>query len=128
MLEPQEERAKFLELMRRHGISYDVRMGYVGAGWLPILDRLIPRLQLLGWDGRLLQVKSKFGGLRFYVSQPSEALHRAIRGAEDESCKTCEECGAPGIADSWAGKENSGWIMTLCPQHGEARRSQNASR
>jgi hypothetical protein len=112
----------FLELMKKHGLSYNANMGYVSAGWFPILERLFPKLKGLGWDGKVDQIKEKFGKLRIYVANGSEPIYSAIAEAETESGKACEDCGAPGRSDSWAGKENSGWIRTLCEQHGKERR------
>jgi len=117
----------FLELMKRHGVNYNANMGYVAAGWFPILDRLIPKLQAMGWDGQVAQIKEKLARLRFYIGKGSEPLYAAITEAETESGRTCEECGAPGRSDSWAAKENSGWIRTLCGQHGEEQRKRNAN-
>lgn len=82
--------------------------GSVGAGWKTILEKLVPDLFDLGWDGVLLQVKEKFGGLRFYVGASSEEVERRIKQAEDESYRTCEDCGAPGKVRS------VGWIKTRC--------------
>lgn len=59
------------------------------------------------------QVKSKFGGLRFYLeSYPTEydaEVSAAIAMAENKADETCENCGQPG---SSAGSK--GWIHTLC--------------
>lgn len=89
----------------------------VGPGWSSILRRLIPDLEALGWDGRVTQVKEKFGGLRFYTGACSketyDAIHNRISQAEAESYRTCEECGAPGGSDPK--KRPVGWIKTLCP-------------
>ena len=58
---------------------------------------------------KVLQVKEKFGGLRFYISHGDETLYKMIDKAENESLKTCEHCGS---------KENvihtEGWIWTVC--------------
>jgi len=54
------------------------------------------------------QVKSKFGGLRFYVNSNDEYIRGLISMAESMSYKTCEECGNPGEPTS------SGWVYTLC--------------
>jgi hypothetical protein len=54
------------------------------------------------------QVKSKFGSLRFYTDDSDDYIDGLISMAESMSCKTCEECGNPGEANS------NGWIYTLC--------------
>lgn len=58
-----------------------------------------------------IQVKQKFGGLRFYMTTETDDMFDAIRLAEHFSYHTCEECGAPGQPT-----EDS-WIVTLCREH-----------
>lgn len=82
--------------------------GYVGAGWLPILDKLAEDLIAMGWDRDLHQVKEKFGALRFYIGAGTTEMHDRISAAELASAETCEICGAPGHPRS------GGWIKTLC--------------
>jgi hypothetical protein len=60
---------------------------------------------------RVDQVKSKFGGLRYYVSSGDEVVYRLIQVAERESLQMCESCGAPG---KQTGRR---WIITTCPEH-----------
>ena len=87
----------------------------VGPGWSGIIDRLVDDLFALGWDGHVHQVKEKFGGLRFYIGGlPEEtfsAVVNRISEAENESLRTCDECGKPGRPRS------GGWIRTLCDEH-----------
>jgi hypothetical protein len=85
------------------------------SGWSDILKRLVDDLFWLGWDGRVLQVKEKFGGLRFYINTGSDAIHDRISQAENESYKTCEQCGKPGVP------RGGGWIKTLCDEHSDGR-------
>lgn len=78
----------------------------VGVGWTSLIE---PLFELCAKEGvEVVQVKEKFGGLRFYVSNASEELYKAIDKAETESFHICEHCGAPG---KLGGK---GWIKTLC--------------
>lgn len=58
-----------------------------------------------------IQVKEKFGGLRFYYSGGDEFVRAAVTMAEEMSYVTCEECGAPGTTDG------KGWISTRCEEH-----------
>lgn len=58
-----------------------------------------------------VQVKEKFGGLRFYVDGGDEVTHAYITMAESMSGVTCEACGAPGKTGG------RGWIRTLCVKH-----------
>ncbi len=90
--------------------NYTGNDGIVGKGWLDILDRLATDLIAMGWDRDLHQVKEKFGGLRFYIGDATEAMHERVAQAEAEAARTCEYCGKPGQA------RPGGWIKTLCDQ------------
>ena len=87
----------------------------VGPGWSGILERLTEALFPMGWNGVVLQCKEKFGGLRFYTQDTTDDMEALISAAENESYKTCEECGAGGVARS------GGWIKTLCDDHAKGR-------
>lgn len=88
--------------------------GFPGDGWEPLLRRLSEKLEPLiaafppEERPRAVQVKEKFGTLRFYMSGETTEMSAAIREAEAESARTCEACGAPGKA------RGGGWIQTLC--------------
>ena len=58
-----------------------------------------------------VQVKEKWGGLRFYVSNSDDYIDGAISLAESLSLRTCEQCGAPGKP------RGGGWVRTLCDGH-----------
>ena len=88
---------------------------HVGPGWGDILTRLIDDLFELGWDGRVFQVKEKFGGLRFYVGSANKAIYERIHAAENESFETCEQCGALGVL------REGYWLKTLCDEHSKQR-------
>jgi len=57
---------------------------------------------------RAVQVKEKFGGLRFYVNGGDDYIDGLIGMAEDISLMTCEGCGNPGKVGG------NGWISTMC--------------
>ena len=61
-----------------------------------------------------IQVKEKFGTLRFYYSGGDEYIHGVVSMAESMSGCTCEECGDSGI------RHGGGWIQTLCDTHAKA--------
>jgi hypothetical protein len=84
----------------------------VGEGWYSIIKNLIPELIALGWDKRLIQVKEKFGGLRFYIETYPEGAHEVILKYENLSYETCEKCGEKGET-----KKIKGWLYTLCDDH-----------
>lgn len=56
----------------------------------------------------ILQVKEKFGGLRFYVRGGSARIDAGIGIICGLSERICENCGAPGT------QRNTGWVKTLC--------------
>ena len=96
----------------------------VDKGWWPIIESLCGQIQsYTDWNNMnretrpvvpqtvVMQVKEKFGGLRFYYDGGDEAVAGMVRMAEAWASHACEECGAPGTL---GGK---GWIKTLCPTH-----------
>jgi hypothetical protein len=73
-------------------------------------DKTISLLQIgeeIGFE--VVQVKEKFGTLRFYTNYSNDAIEGFIREAEQQSAKVCEICGAPATL-----AERSGWYKTLC--------------
>lgn len=62
-----------------------------------------------------VQVKEKFGTLRFYYEGGDDTIDGMVRMAEAMTAVTCEECGNPGK------QRSGGWIRTLCDHH-EAER------
>ena len=83
-----------------------------GDGWFKIIDQLSADITLLdeknGTTTIAVQVKEKFGALRFYVESGSDAVYDLIDAAEEESLKTCEMCGEPGEL------RGVGWVSTMC--------------
>lgn len=77
-----------------------------GEGWIGILDLLAEKLSP---GVKVLQVKEKFGTLRFYINRGTEADHNLISQAEAQSAVTCELCGAEGSIGS-----NKGWVVCRC--------------
>ena len=59
----------------------------------------------------VVQVKEKFGTLRFYIQAGSDEHYNYISFAESMSGRTCEECGKPGK------RLGRGWIYTACKEH-----------
>ena len=119
--------------------------GYVGAGWHPIVMRLMASIDKMLSDElaagfRVVQIKEKFGGLRFYwqvskvtgeededdwLPEAEEDEHRAelahrisllTQEAEDKCEKRCETCGEPGEL------RPGGWLRTLCDRHAKGRK------
>ena len=63
-------------------------------------------------DIRLLQVKEKFGGLRFYVGNVIQGTFELVDKYERESYNICEVCGEVGTLSI-----KNGWYRTLCGAH-----------
>ncbi len=113
-----------------------------GDGWYQVLDSLCANIQHhIDWSHKnhkwdieyneknpdeprevrdpvpqvvAVQVKEKFGGLRFYYDGGDDRIYGMVRMAESWASCTCEECGAPGKHRS------GGWIRTLCDEHEQA--------
>ena len=90
-----------------------VESGFVGFeapyGWLEIVVNLHEQL-LDNPDYRIVQVKEKFGGLRFYTQGITEEQRPLVRAAEKESLTVCQGCGSREDVEM----RNHGWVATLC--------------
>ncbi len=82
-----------------------------GDGWYQLILNLCEEIEKIKLaDGfMVVQVKEKFGGLRFYTSFVTGELEKLIRKAEDASFTICEVCGNDG-EPSHLGT----WARTLC--------------
>ena len=88
-----------------------------GDGWYWLIDQLCSRIQSYIDDNPHLnihqvvavQVKEKYGSLRFYINGGDEEIFGAISLAEHMSYHICEECGSTQNIG-----HTSGWITTLC--------------
>lgn len=58
----------------------------------------------------ILQIKEKFGGLRFYIQGGNELIDGMIWYAEHLSYHICEKCGST----TQVGQTQKGWIYTIC--------------
>ena len=87
----------------------------VGDGWLDIVVEATAQLEALDPGFKILQIKEKFGGLRYYYT-PTEGANTATRKAMEAvvmaaegTCEcTCETCGNSGEF------RDGGWLRTLC--------------
>jgi hypothetical protein len=99
-----------------------------GDGWFDIIWELCEDIErelnlfnvsqrakeeLSGQRFEVIQVKEKFGTLRFYTNYTTENIETLIQKAEEKSAKTCEICGEPGT------QRYDGWVQTLCDTHAE---------
>lgn len=93
------------------------------AGWRGLYEPLIELCKSHGYT--VVQVKEKFGGLRFDVMDGDGTLDVLISAAENASYETCEDCGKrevrydPQLRESISvvttSKGNRHWIRSLCP-------------
>ncbi len=111
---PYEQAVEEYEYARKH----EGTAPWNGADVITAVDVERKRLAMSAAADEIpvaVQVKEKFGTLRFYVHGGSEKAHAYIEFAEALSGSTCEECGAPGKT------RGGGWIRTLCDHHEEER-------
>ena len=83
----------------------------VSQGWNQLIKDLISDLIKMGWNREVIQVKEKFGTLRFYINEGTDDIHRRIAKAEMESSTICEATGKPGKL-----RNDIGWWRTLCDE------------
>lgn len=87
-----------------------------GDGWYWLIDGLCSSLQ---WHTdknsypqvEAIQVKEKFGGLRFYTNNIDDYLSGYIAFAETLSYKICDKCGTTNNITT-----TKGWIRTICKE------------
>ncbi len=91
----------------------------VNDGWYNLLKSLIQDLNKLDVDNtlKIVQVKEKFGGLRFYIDSGTDAIYKRIDQAEEQSYITCEYCGNDGKL------QRGRWVITLCNECNEKRKN-----
>lgn len=127
----------------RHGDPTKTLMCFgfeVDDGWYSIIDSMCGIIQhhidsrekdyqrqqvkLYDWETEIVppvpqvvavQVKEKFGGLRFYYNGGDSFIRGVVTMADTMSNKLCEECGSPGT------HTKGGWIKTLCETHKNER-------
>jgi hypothetical protein len=88
-------------------------------GWFNLIFRLSERIETAAsrsgatpdsedWP-RALQVKEKYGTLRFYSMPSTDEFSKIVDETEKESARTCELCGGPASL-----REKRRWYKTLC--------------
>jgi len=89
-------------------IDRETAIECVGKGWSGLINELY---DFKPEYTKVVQVKEKFGGLRFYTDGTTEAFMNLIDDCEKRSYIICEECGKEGKI-----RENRAWILTLCDE------------
>lgn len=90
-----------------------------GDGWADLLVELCQKIQSrldemdpdVAKDIVALQVKEKYGTLRFYLSSYDDTIENYIDAAEKKSAETCEQCGKPGSL------RGTVWLYSACDEH-----------
>lgn len=105
------------ELMQKHHkVLGPARYVAVGEGWFPIIDQLCAALQNMSdysdFQIEAVQVKEKFGGLRFYVNSYDPMVENLISKAEAKASHTCDVCGKEGKM-----RDLNGYMATRCDEH-----------
>jgi len=97
---------KYPKIFKQHSLSVQQSgMGWgilTGNGWYWLIDKLCESIQSFIDNNptkipqiEAVEVKEKFGGLRFYIDGAPEEIHGMIHFAEDLSYDVCEVCGNP---------------------------------
>ena len=82
-------------------------------GWYKLIDTLcmvIKKVETGDLPTQIIQIKQKFGGLRFYVGKANAEVFGAIRMAEEMSYNICEHCGSTDNVK----RRKKGFVYTLC--------------
>jgi len=93
----------------------------VDEGWYQLVIDCDRELSLFDPHYKILQIKEKFGGLRYYI-KPSETcyeprrLNDVIAKYEGVAAKTCEATGKQGVLM----KSIGGWYKTLNSEYAES--------
>lgn len=92
----------------------------VDEGWYQIVVDCSKAIDAIYPHYKILQIKQKFGGLRFYLdihgdatSEQRNQIYATIRNYEEIAQKTCEATGLPGVPM----KSPHGWVKTLNPEY-----------
>lgn len=101
----------------------------VGEGWAPIVLKCHRQLKHLDPEYGIVQIKEKFGGLRYYYESSydfgniiNDIMDSVVKAAEYNCSISCEVCGSAGSL-----RMNSGWYKTLCEEHTSEHRSAPAN-
>ena len=93
-----------------------------GDGWYDLIHKLCSDLMELNPSVVALQVKEKFGGLRFYAiievpisEENTDLILERISKAESDSETICEVCGKEGKI------RPGSWLKCLCSTHNKVR-------
>ncbi|MDX1470939.1 MAG: hypothetical protein R3213_05550 [Flavobacteriaceae bacterium] len=92
----EQLKKKFPKLFSNCSNNLDIS---IGGGWRDLVEGLCLSIEeLLDEDNDVvvLQIKEKFGGLRFYFEGSVEGITDLVRDASSKSFRICETCGKEG--------------------------------
>lgn len=79
-------------------------------GWIKAFgDLLVEEINSVNPDIEILQIKEKFGSLRFYYAPTSDEIDEIISKYECLSAHICASCGKPDVPQT-----KNGWIYPIC--------------
>jgi len=109
---------EFFEYLKDHkGPIIPIQFGFeCGDGWYWLISNLMESIHSHCKNNdkpipEILQIKEKYGGLRFYTGGTSEYIHGMISFAEDLSYTICESCGT---IENVTTSQLPNWMITLC--------------
>jgi len=97
---------------------YPIALGIdCNDGWFYIINNLCNSIYQYCQNYKIkfpdvIQIKEKFGTLRFYIDNGDTTIHQLINYAEMMTEKTCEMCGNVGRLRS-----DNRYVQTLCEEH-----------
>jgi len=113
---------KYNLLYNKYEENFEIFWGFeCGEGWYELIETLIQDIenwykenQPDEWETfKIIQIKEKYGSLRFYVGGTFEEVHDMIDEAEKKSYHICEVCGDYGEIKDIGGK----WYKCVCNIH-----------
>lgn len=107
------------------------QIAYCGKGWYWILEELDQKLLKLDPNYKIIQVKEKFGGLRYYFeTEATDVLREIMYDCQEQAylkaSATCMDCGKGAyrgyeFSDSSVETRYDGWVNTTCKSCAEIR-------
>lgn len=104
---------KFYYGVKEVEINFDEIAKLVPEGWKTILKDGFTKMFESGWDGKVFQIKEKFGSLRLYLNEHNEDLNFIIDEMTKHTQSVCYRCGKPATTNT------KGWFLYSCEEHKE---------
>jgi len=105
-----------LVLVKKYPGMFQLDNGFeCDDGWFKLIDRLsydvYAHFRKTKSGNKVIQVKEKFGGLRYYLGKPDKEVQSFVDIAQESSFNICEICGDFGKL------RFGGFVRTLCDKH-----------